>query len=364
MKNFYSTLILLLITNFNTIAQIKSNYAQGFEIGFKEGYCYNRTTYDCFTPMTPLAPMPRINENKDNYTEGYNRGFQYGLDLRRSNDALRNSDVALNQKVVSFNQYVPQNPTEAMRIVGMIRQQKYDARTEWLQQKVYQLTSLNETLFNEQNFPEGFPTYIHKNKLRSVMVDYFDEIKAYDFGDDSVFQNVQLNLNNIEKYYYDYYNSIVSQITQRAEKEQQKSNNYVPEKPAQKSKPNPSDLLIEGLPENRSVDGKMSSSFLGKNNGSYNCSINVYKLTKKEPVLKEILKGNIIINGNVIQFKDDKKTTWKARELLSEITDRQSKKYFYITKEGNVYIDFEFKTITFFEINGKNYYEYIIESKM
>src|SRR5690606_38103947 len=105
---------------------IKTSYVKGFEIGFKEGYCYNRNTYDCLVPMTPIPPPPRINESKDNYTEGYNRGFQFGLDLKRTKESMANSDQNLNT-LPTFNEYVSQNPVDAMRAVGLYKQKKYDA---------------------------------------------------------------------------------------------------------------------------------------------------------------------------------------------------------------------------------------------
>jgi hypothetical protein len=45
-KNFLLTLIILFTFNYTLNAQIKSKYSKGFEIGFKEGYCYNRNTYN------------------------------------------------------------------------------------------------------------------------------------------------------------------------------------------------------------------------------------------------------------------------------------------------------------------------------
>lgn len=345
MKNFYSTLILLLILNFSAIAQIKSNYERGFEIGFKEGYCYNRTTYDCFTPMTPISPMPRINESRENYTEGYNRGFQYGLDLKRSNDALRSSDNSLNQKVASFNRYVPQNPVEAMRVVGMIRQQKYDARTEWLQQKAYQFTDLYNSLFNAENFPVGFDTFTHKNNLRNIVVKYFDDIKAYDFGDDYVFRNVQLEFNNIENYYYTYYNSIVSQIKQRTEKEtiaiSNSNNNYA---------------------DKQSNENTNFSGILKKHYGKYSCAINEYELVGNKYILKETKDGKIDLYDNIINFST--KDFQSGRKFLSQTLDNKTKECTYKTEYGNVVIDYDFRKITFYNLDNKSYYVYIIKDKI
>ena len=105
MKNYKYIIFFLIVLSKNAISQTKSNYEKGFENGFSEGYCYNKSKYSCYPPMNPFTPYPRLNERTENYTQGYNRGFQYGLDLRRSNDALRNSDISLNQKIISFNNY-------------------------------------------------------------------------------------------------------------------------------------------------------------------------------------------------------------------------------------------------------------------
>ena len=345
MKNLYLRLIFLSILNFSSYAQIKSNYERGFEIGLKEGYCYNQNKYNCLAPMTPFIPYPRLNESSENYTEGYNRGFQYGLDLRRSDDALRNSDIALNQKVVSFNQYIPQNPVEAKRIVGMIKQKKYEARTEWMQQKIYQLAGLYETLFNEQNFPKDFNTYTHKSKLRTVMADYFDDIKAYDFGDDYVFQNVQQNIYNIEKYYYDYYNFVVSQIRPKAKKEtlavSNPNNNYSNKEYNENTK---------------------FSSIFEKYYGKYSCDINKYELVNNKYILKETKSGEFKLEESFIMF--GRYYFEHMRNFLSETLDNYTKECTYKTDFGDVVIDYDFSKITFYEMNNKNYYVYIIKSKI
>lgn len=207
MKNLYSTIALLLIFNFNAIAQIKSNYERGFEIGFKEGYCYNRTTYDCFTPMTPLPPMPGINESKDNYTQGYNRGFQFGLDLKRSKAAMDNSDSNLNN-IPKFNNYVSQNPVEAKRIVGMYKQQKYDIRTQWTQERINQLSDLIVNLFNNQVITSFSINDLRKNEYDRI-TKFVNLISGIDYADDYQFSNVKNGFNKIENDIYDNYNMVI-----------------------------------------------------------------------------------------------------------------------------------------------------------
>lgn len=207
MKNFIFTLFILLAFISNISGQVKSDYALGFEIGFKEGYCYNRTTYNCLAPMTPLAPMPRINESKDNYTEGYNRGFQFGLDLKRSKIAMDNSDNNLNN-IPKFNNYVSQNPVEAMRVVGIYKQQKYDKRKQWIQERIYQLSDLIINLFNEQNLP-GFAIEQTRNIYVVKRNNIINSISGFDYADDNQFRNVVNAFNSFENYLYSSYNSCI-----------------------------------------------------------------------------------------------------------------------------------------------------------
>lgn len=108
-----------------------------------------------------------------------------------------------------FNSYVPQIPVRAMRDVGMYKQRLYDERSKWIQQEIYRLNDLNNSLFDEDKLPADFGTLKHKTKLNKMMAEYVDGIKAYDFADDYYFNSVQNNFKKIEKYYYDYYNNEV-----------------------------------------------------------------------------------------------------------------------------------------------------------
>jgi len=214
MKNFFLTIFILII-NINAMSQIKSNYARGFEVGFKEGYCYNHETVDCFYPITPLAPLPRINESKDNYTQGYNRGFQYGLDLKRSNDALDNANSNLNMRIIKFNEYISQNPVDAMVAVGMMKQAKYDARKDWIQNRIDILVDLRNNLFNEQTLPSNINAYSTREAVWKNVVNYVNSISRVDFADDYQFNSIQRNFNNIERSLYEKYNELVSQNFER-----------------------------------------------------------------------------------------------------------------------------------------------------
>ena len=72
--------IFLLFSPFISYSQ--TAFEIGFNTGFKNGYCYN--DYGCTSPYPPTSPIPSANESWDNYNDGYNRGFQIGLDSKRS----------------------------------------------------------------------------------------------------------------------------------------------------------------------------------------------------------------------------------------------------------------------------------------
>lgn len=114
-----------------------------------------------------------------------------------------------------FNPYVRQIPIEAMRDVGIYKQRLYDERANWIQQKIYKLNNLNESLLNEDKLPADFNTSYHKTKLNNVMVQYVNGIRAYDYSENYIFNSIQDNFRKIEKYYYDYYNQVVENYNNR-----------------------------------------------------------------------------------------------------------------------------------------------------
>lgn len=68
--------LFVLITILFSAVSFKSSYCEGFEAGFKKGYCYNKG-FGCITPIVPICPLPRIGETS--WNDGYNRGFMLGI---------------------------------------------------------------------------------------------------------------------------------------------------------------------------------------------------------------------------------------------------------------------------------------------
>lgn len=65
----------------------QTNFNNGYQKGWKEGYCHNYGSPSCIPPIPPISPIPLIGEDVDNYKDGYNRGFADGLDsFKKSSD--------------------------------------------------------------------------------------------------------------------------------------------------------------------------------------------------------------------------------------------------------------------------------------
>ena len=344
-----SIVIVLYSYQFEAFSQIKTNYERGFSEGYKKGYCYEKKTYDCLAPLEPITPLPRIEENSSNYTQGYNRGFQYGLDLSRSKAGIESSDISLRRTELSFNQYVPQTPLEAMAFVGMIKQKKYNARTDWMQQKIYHLTDIYNTLFEQSNFPNEYNTNTHKNNLRKIIVDFTNKVGYLDFGDDNVFSGIKRKLNEIENYFYQYYNAQIPVVNEIITKKRE-SEMLIEEKNKTNSRSN--NLMNERT-------STYFSRFLSKKIGRYDCEISYQVLTNGKYVTKSRSNGYLMIEEMNVIFKNGQNQQTQ-RPLISEVIDEAQKQYFYRTNYGYVAIDFDFTFVAFYNPDNSDVYVYKI----
>jgi len=68
-----TTLIAIAVSLMMTVS---TQFNIGYDRGYKAGYCYQQPT--CIEPISPIAPIPNMNESADSYTDGYNRGFVNG----------------------------------------------------------------------------------------------------------------------------------------------------------------------------------------------------------------------------------------------------------------------------------------------
>ncbi len=204
--------LLFLMMEVNFFGQNKDNYTKGYENGFKEGYCYDiKEIGMCKYPIIPFVPSPKINENKENYKQGYNRGFQYGLDLKRLNEDDEKNNNDLKQKILSFNQYIPQNAVDAKITVGLIKQNIYNARKDWIQRRLNILNNIVLQLFNEQSIPKDFSWVDLKNKNWEKINHYIISISSFDYADDYQYSKIVDHFDELEDMLYLEYNGLFKQ---------------------------------------------------------------------------------------------------------------------------------------------------------
>lgn len=102
-----------------------------------------------------------------------------------------------------FRPYVPQNPVNAMRSVGMYKQKLYDERKDWIQSRINGLIKLSVILVNEDDYPNIDIEY-SRDVLQSKVISYVKTIGYIDLADDYQFNLIQQRFNSIENYYYKY----------------------------------------------------------------------------------------------------------------------------------------------------------------
>jgi hypothetical protein len=212
MKKFVLTCLLIL----NFVAFGQSNFDIGFKDGFKKGYCYsnNQSSYICTPPIPPLPPLPQINEKSTSYQDGYNRGFLYGQDRRRTDDNNSSNSNVNRNNPPKFNPYVPQSPDELIVMRGINLQRKFDLRAAWIQNKVDELGALYERLFINQDFQKININNI-KDYVRSEHVKFINSLTGADLVNDYIFNKIVNELNSVIENTYLNYNKCVEEENKR-----------------------------------------------------------------------------------------------------------------------------------------------------
>lgn len=122
MKNI-TLLLLFFITN---LAYSQSNYSNGFQSGYKNGYCHNKGV-GCVSPNPPIAPLPSVNESLNSFQDGYNQGFSVGLNANKS---TVNSDRQRYQTTTPTyveNKMSKININDIAKVASVLRQAKAKA---------------------------------------------------------------------------------------------------------------------------------------------------------------------------------------------------------------------------------------------
>jgi len=205
---FFIISLLFFLNSFSQFEKFRSPFENGFSTGFKEGYCYGNQNVDCFTPTVPLTPLPSINERKDNFRDGYNRGFQLGLDLKRiATGGGTTSPSGISYSSVpnyKFNDYIPQVPVNAYSNAILYRQKLYDANVKWVQERMDDVYELNVTLLSQLS-----PNY--SNAINKGIRDFIKSAQSSDFSLPSVVNQIKAMLSEKERQIYQEYNRSIEE---------------------------------------------------------------------------------------------------------------------------------------------------------
>lgn len=146
--------ILMLFVSLISFAQ--TQFSNGFQEGFKKGYCYEKG-FNCLSPIAPLPPIPNIGENNNSYVDGYNRGFQVGLDKFRNENIQKITNSDRKRYTTSQPEFVENKiykaPYELMLKVLEIKEKQHE---EWLLTKEDREKSFHTNLATAKTkFQEG-----------------------------------------------------------------------------------------------------------------------------------------------------------------------------------------------------------------
>jgi len=100
------------------------------------------------------------------------------------------------------------NSIDARIIVGMYLQKKYDARRDWIQERITGLVDLINILFTKERIPKCISCQfnsIRENRVKDIS-DYAKSIAAADFANDYSFSTIQNSFNTLESSVYGAYN--------------------------------------------------------------------------------------------------------------------------------------------------------------
>lgn len=152
--------LLLLLTILSTLTiQSQTNYCNGWENGFKEGYCYS--DYGCVAPVAPVCPVARVGENS--YMDGYNRGFVIGKKEKESENNS-NGGTYLN----------PIKPVQTPNLGALVQEhlkysneQNYQRSLNRNRSSPYYIEAMTKALkaYNEENYWECIKQYNYSKDL-------------------------------------------------------------------------------------------------------------------------------------------------------------------------------------------------------
>ncbi|CAA7386949.1 hypothetical protein [Chryseobacterium fistulae] len=133
MKKLFTQLPLVCIS---IIINAQSNFNKGFNMGYGEGYCHDKGV-GCIKPLSPMAPMPTIGESINSYQDGYNRGFQQGLNAQKSNATSQRYQTS-KPKFIEDKMYNPYGNVDNVVKLALALKESKGRALELLESEEYQ----------------------------------------------------------------------------------------------------------------------------------------------------------------------------------------------------------------------------------
>ena len=171
----------------SVVSYSQGNYAVGFKVGYKEGYCYGE--YNCLTPSIPLTPLLKIGESYDSYKDGYNRGFIMGQEdkaVEKSNSGPFKSAINTNNSnynsgvssVTPISTYVSPNYDVLLKTIE-IQQEAYARDDQKKKEKA--IANMNQVKEYYESL-KSYPSSINNGWYNVISTNNYDncfECKVY-----------------------------------------------------------------------------------------------------------------------------------------------------------------------------------------
>lgn len=226
MKNNILILILLFISIL-TFAQTK--FTDGFNTGYKKGYCQDQGV-GCIEPIPPISPIPKVGENPNSYTDGYNRGFEMGLNTRKSNFSSSKTSNRTRYQTAkrSFIDFTGNTEKDFLEKISIIQKVAEYKNNQYVDKKEYErIREIGQNVVDKIVFLKEFykkEGYYPNNKLMTIIEKYESNISSINtvgkiMQSEKYFINVKAELEKLSEYAYQmYFNEEYSNIVKLIEK--------------------------------------------------------------------------------------------------------------------------------------------------
>lgn len=147
-KSLFIVLLLLCFCKLNA----QSKFSGGFADGYKDGFCMDKGI-GCIFPIPPIAPIPQIGENLDNYNDGYKRGFKMGQSAQKketnnSNNQTKERYKTSDPNFIDFTETNNNNQELMLKLIELKQKKLQEAQYNNLNQ----VAETKEVIVNPQEF--------------------------------------------------------------------------------------------------------------------------------------------------------------------------------------------------------------------